>query len=79
MKLPLMSAKQIQESDSGSITITEKEVRSVPKDQIADILSAEYTRMVQEHPDKDFGIVRDGVKETIIISWRPAVGNTTTA
>jgi hypothetical protein len=69
MKLPLMSNKQVQESDSGHVTIVEDEVRSIPQEQIADILSKEYTRMVQENPEHTFAILRDGNKGVITISW----------
>jgi hypothetical protein len=71
MKLPLVSNDEIRKSDSGQVTIAYNEVRSIPQDQINDVLSKEYTRMVQENPEHAFWILFDPTSfgEKVVISW----------
>jgi len=71
MKLPLVSNEEIRESGSGQVVITEKDIGDTPSNQISDILSREYTRMVQENPEHEFWILKEATFNPIVmISWR---------
>lgn len=71
LRLPLMSNAHIRKSDQGSVTIPETQLThgDDPKG-LADKLSEEYTRMSQENPDYEFGILHDNVEATIKIWWK---------
>jgi hypothetical protein len=71
MNLPLVSNEEIKNSGSGQIVITENDIRTIPQDQINDVLSKEYTRMVQENPEHEFWILKEETfNPMIMISWR---------
>jgi hypothetical protein len=69
MKFPLVSNKQVRESDSGNVDIPE---RNLTHSEIPDVdkrLTQEYARMVQDNPEYAFTILRDSAKGVVRITW----------
>lgn len=71
MKLPLMSNAHIRSSDAGHVEVPETQItHSDDPRTLADQLSEEYTRMVQENPDYQFGIIHDAITAKVKIWWK---------
>jgi hypothetical protein len=63
-------------TSNGFITIKKSAIiDSTDPEALRKELSEQYTRIVQEYPHLDFGILVDGRTDDITISWVPAAGN----
>lgn len=64
--------------DHGSLTIQETDIKHADDPTAyAMEISAAYAELVQRNPAYNFGIVRDGLKGEIFISWARFAGNPT--
>lgn len=68
---PLVEKGMIEGSEHGQV---EKPVSTLSHgaeslEQLSLHISGEYAKLVQEHPDYEFGIVADNIKSTIRITW----------
>jgi hypothetical protein len=59
------------DTDHGNITVPKSQI-AASKDPMAlrHAISEQYTEMVQNHPDVEFGIIVDPNSDDIKISWR---------
>lgn len=70
MEPSLVSNKFVRSSDKGHVSIPEaKFSTSADPRALADKLSAEYAKLVEDNPEYQFSIVHDAVKEMITVSW----------
>lgn len=70
MEPSLVSNKFIRSSDKGHVTIPEEQLtKAVDPAALADKLSAEYSKLVEENPDYKFAILHDAPNSKIIVSW----------
>jgi hypothetical protein len=70
MEPSLVSTKFIRSSDKGHVTIPEaKLIHADDPTSLADKLSAEYAKLVEENPDYKFGIIHDIKNDTVVVSW----------
>lgn len=70
MEPTLVTNAYVRSSDKGHVSIPEAHFKKSDDPRaLADRLSAEYAKLVEDNPLYQFSIVHDAVKELITVSW----------
>lgn len=71
MEPTLVSNKFVRSSDKGHVDIPEDNLtHSDDPRGLADRLSAEYAKLVEDNPDYQFSILHDAAKKKVTVRWQ---------
>jgi hypothetical protein len=66
----LVTQERLKATPNGSVVIKSNALfHATDSDQRKKILAHQYTLMVQDNPEYDFGILMDTAKDEVTVSW----------